>query len=199
MLWRRPHSQSPTLLPSCSNRAQVNQLSRFSMRLRHHIHHCQHLSPVIASPRDWLTEWTRRRGVSVIYDCVSLQPATCGSCAPWTWSRWQASRRCRKPPAWLWAPTLHPPLPSSTSKCPPRESPSLTTRGSEYREYHIHTHTRAHTRRASLPHNNGCLSAPRLFFRRHYNVNTVIFCALDPKDRKWVYCVRCFCTNSGFC
>ncbi|XP_008332536.1 tensin-3 isoform X2 [Cynoglossus semilaevis] len=25
----------------------------------------------------------------------------------------------------------------------------------------------------------------KLFFRRHYNVNTVIFCALDPKDRKW--------------
>lgn len=27
-----------------------------------------------------------------------------------------------------------------------------------------------------------CLS--RLFFRRHYSVNTVIFCALDPQDRK---------------
>ncbi|KAJ7986348.1 hypothetical protein DPEC_G00338990 [Dallia pectoralis] len=25
----------------------------------------------------------------------------------------------------------------------------------------------------------------KLFFRRHYNVNTVIFCALDPRDRKW--------------
>ncbi|KAK5919602.1 hypothetical protein CgunFtcFv8_023478 [Champsocephalus gunnari] len=25
----------------------------------------------------------------------------------------------------------------------------------------------------------------KLFFRRHYNVNTVIFCALDPQDRKW--------------
>lgn len=24
----------------------------------------------------------------------------------------------------------------------------------------------------------------RLFFRRHYNINTVIFCALDPQDRK---------------
>uniref|UniRef100_A0A3B3XP47 PTB domain-containing protein n=2 Tax=Poecilia mexicana TaxID=48701 RepID=A0A3B3XP47_9TELE len=24
----------------------------------------------------------------------------------------------------------------------------------------------------------------KLFFRRHYNVNTVIFCALDPQDRK---------------
>ncbi|XP_068252100.1 tensin-3 isoform X5 [Nyctibius grandis] len=26
----------------------------------------------------------------------------------------------------------------------------------------------------------------KLFFRRHYPVNTVIFCALDPQDRKWV-------------
>lgn len=26
----------------------------------------------------------------------------------------------------------------------------------------------------------------RLFFRRHYNVNTVIYCALDSQDRKWV-------------
>ncbi|XP_064277658.1 tensin-3 isoform X7 [Passer domesticus] len=26
----------------------------------------------------------------------------------------------------------------------------------------------------------------KLFFRRHYSVNTVIFCALDPQDRKWV-------------
>ncbi|XP_013885947.1 tensin-3 [Austrofundulus limnaeus] len=25
----------------------------------------------------------------------------------------------------------------------------------------------------------------KLFFRRHYNANTVIFCALDPQDRKW--------------
>ncbi|XP_035027454.1 tensin-3 isoform X3 [Hippoglossus stenolepis] len=25
----------------------------------------------------------------------------------------------------------------------------------------------------------------KLFFRRHYNVSTVIFCALDPQDRKW--------------
>lgn len=25
----------------------------------------------------------------------------------------------------------------------------------------------------------------KLFFRRHYSVNTVIFCALDPQDRKW--------------
>ncbi|XP_067330489.1 tensin-3-like isoform X3 [Channa argus] len=25
----------------------------------------------------------------------------------------------------------------------------------------------------------------KLFFRRHYNVNTVIFCALDPQDRRW--------------
>ncbi|KAM9720239.1 tensin-3-like isoform 1-T1 [Menidia menidia] len=25
----------------------------------------------------------------------------------------------------------------------------------------------------------------KLFFRRHYNVNTVIYCALDPQDRKW--------------
>ncbi|KAM4689774.1 LOW QUALITY PROTEIN: tensin-3 [Discoglossus pictus] len=25
----------------------------------------------------------------------------------------------------------------------------------------------------------------KLFFRRHYPVNTVIFCALDPQDRKW--------------
>ncbi|XP_060138007.1 tensin-3 isoform X4 [Zootoca vivipara] len=26
----------------------------------------------------------------------------------------------------------------------------------------------------------------KLFFRRHYPVNTVIFCALDPQDRKWM-------------
>lgn len=26
----------------------------------------------------------------------------------------------------------------------------------------------------------------RLFFRRHYAVNTVIFCSLDPQGRKWV-------------
>ncbi|XP_068056290.1 tensin-3 isoform X3 [Anomalospiza imberbis] len=26
----------------------------------------------------------------------------------------------------------------------------------------------------------------KLFFRRHYSVNTVIFCALDPLDRKWM-------------
>ncbi|KAJ8279886.1 hypothetical protein COCON_G00069520 [Conger conger] len=26
----------------------------------------------------------------------------------------------------------------------------------------------------------------KLFFRRHYAVNTVIFCALDPQDRKWM-------------
>ncbi|KAL6104620.1 tns3 [Pungitius sinensis] len=25
----------------------------------------------------------------------------------------------------------------------------------------------------------------KLFFRRHYHVNTVIFCALDPQERKW--------------
>ncbi|XP_069548157.1 tensin-3-like isoform X1 [Brachyistius frenatus] len=25
----------------------------------------------------------------------------------------------------------------------------------------------------------------KLFFRRHYNLSTVIFCALDPQDRKW--------------
>ncbi|XP_063317906.1 tensin-3-like isoform X2 [Pelmatolapia mariae] len=25
----------------------------------------------------------------------------------------------------------------------------------------------------------------KLFFRRHYNANTVIYCALDPQDRKW--------------
>uniref|UniRef100_A0A8C5GP87 Tensin 3 n=1 Tax=Gouania willdenowi TaxID=441366 RepID=A0A8C5GP87_GOUWI len=25
----------------------------------------------------------------------------------------------------------------------------------------------------------------KLFFRRHYNVSTVIYCALDPQDRKW--------------
>uniref|UniRef100_H3BZQ3 Tensin 3 n=1 Tax=Tetraodon nigroviridis TaxID=99883 RepID=H3BZQ3_TETNG len=25
----------------------------------------------------------------------------------------------------------------------------------------------------------------KLFFRRHYHVNTVIYCALDPQDRKW--------------
>ncbi|XP_041848509.1 tensin-3-like isoform X3 [Melanotaenia boesemani] len=25
----------------------------------------------------------------------------------------------------------------------------------------------------------------KLFFRRHYNVNTVIYCALDPQDRRW--------------
>ncbi|KAL1279674.1 hypothetical protein QQF64_014274 [Cirrhinus molitorella] len=25
----------------------------------------------------------------------------------------------------------------------------------------------------------------KLFFRRHYAVSTVIFCALDPQDRKW--------------
>ncbi|XP_051954456.1 tensin-4-like [Xyrauchen texanus] len=26
----------------------------------------------------------------------------------------------------------------------------------------------------------------KLFFRRHYAINTVIFCALDPQDRKWM-------------
>uniref|UniRef100_A0A8C3TR53 Tensin 3 n=1 Tax=Catharus ustulatus TaxID=91951 RepID=A0A8C3TR53_CATUS len=26
----------------------------------------------------------------------------------------------------------------------------------------------------------------KLFFRRHYSVNTVLFCALDPQDRKWM-------------
>ncbi|NWR34615.1 TENS3 protein, partial [Tachuris rubrigastra] len=26
----------------------------------------------------------------------------------------------------------------------------------------------------------------KLFFRRHYSVHTVIFCALDPQDRKWM-------------
>ncbi|XP_028818365.1 tensin 3-2 isoform X2 [Denticeps clupeoides] len=26
----------------------------------------------------------------------------------------------------------------------------------------------------------------KLFFRRHYPVNTVIFCALDPEDRRWM-------------
>ncbi|XP_031521255.1 tensin-3 isoform X5 [Papio anubis] len=26
----------------------------------------------------------------------------------------------------------------------------------------------------------------KLFFRRHYPVNSVIFCALDPQDRKWI-------------
>ncbi|CAB1326341.1 unnamed protein product, partial [Coregonus sp. 'balchen'] len=31
----------------------------------------------------------------------------------------------------------------------------------------------------------GCAEGHQLFFRRHYAVNTVIFCALDPQDRKW--------------
>ncbi|KAK3516578.1 hypothetical protein QTP70_021967 [Hemibagrus guttatus] len=33
----------------------------------------------------------------------------------------------------------------------------------------------------------------KLFFRRHYPVNTVIFCALDPQDRKWT---RDGCSNA---
>nr|XP_055041808.1 tensin-3 isoform X1 [Misgurnus anguillicaudatus] len=33
----------------------------------------------------------------------------------------------------------------------------------------------------------------KLFFRRHYAVNTVIFCALDPQDRKWT---RDGCTSA---
>lgn len=62
---------------------------------------------------------------------VLPQPATCGTCARWKWSRSPACRLCRRPPPWLWAPTLRRPPPWSTSKSPRRESPSPTTRGSE--------------------------------------------------------------------
>ena len=67
---------------------------------------------------------------SVIWIYVFLQPVMCGTSAPWRWSHSQASRRCRKPPVCPWAPTLHQPPPLFTSRCLPRESPSLTTRGS---------------------------------------------------------------------
>uniref|UniRef100_A0A672TSD6 Tensin 3 n=1 Tax=Strigops habroptila TaxID=2489341 RepID=A0A672TSD6_STRHB len=38
----------------------------------------------------------------------------------------------------------------------------------------------------------------KLFFRRHYPVNTVIFCALDPQDRKRCLPVYCCCRVFGF-
>ncbi|NXE94184.1 TENS3 protein, partial [Menura novaehollandiae] len=39
----------------------------------------------------------------------------------------------------------------------------------------------------------------KLFFRRHYSVNTVIFCALDPQDRNSLtYCDCCPCRVFGF-
>lgn len=118
----------------------------------------------------------------VIRICVLLQPVTCGTWAQWKWSPWRASRQYRKPPVWLWAPTLHQPPPWSTSKFRPRESPSPTTRGSKY-QTHFYT---IHTCNDPLLTITMILSVFRLFFRRHYNVNTVIFCALDPQDRKWV-------------
>ncbi|NXD35448.1 TENS3 protein, partial [Copsychus sechellarum] len=39
----------------------------------------------------------------------------------------------------------------------------------------------------------------KLFFRRHYSVNTVLFCALDPQDRNSLtYCDCCPCRVFGF-
>lgn len=128
-----------------------------------------------------------------------LQPVTFGTWTPWTWSPWQASRRCRRPPPWLWVPTLHPCPPWSTSKYPLRESPSPTTRGSEYCMSSTVTNTHTYLKIILLSVGNEentvrsllslklCLSSFRLFFRRHYHVNTVIYCALDPQDRKWVW------------
>lgn len=72
---------------------------------------------------------------------VSLQPVMCGTWALRRWSPWRAARPYRKPPLWLCAPTLHQPPLWSTSKFPPRESPSLITRGSEYyRQYVAYSH-----------------------------------------------------------
>ena len=40
----------------------------------------------------------------------------------------------------------------------------------------------------SLPTVLFCL--PRLFFRRHYPINSVTFSSLDPKDQRWVVIIR---------
>lgn len=121
---------------------------------------------------------------TVICFYMFLQPVMCGIWALWRWSPWRGSRQCRKPQVWLWAPTPYQRLLWSTSRCPPRVSPSLTTRGSEC---NARTHTNIiHTCKDTILTITVTLSLFRLFFRRHYNVNTVIFCALDPQDRKWV-------------
>ncbi|CDQ99331.1 unnamed protein product, partial [Oncorhynchus mykiss] len=67
------------------------------------------------------------------------------------------------------------PLPTSTVvhfKVSSQGITSPTTRGSEL--WRIHRQKDRHKHTYNM-----------LFFRRHYAVNTVIFCALDPQDRKW--------------
>lgn len=50
-----------------------------------------------------------------------------------------------------------------------------------------HTHTGGNVIPwESICSHTRCLCHCRLFFRRHYAVNTVIFCSLDPQGRKWV-------------
>lgn len=50
---------------------------------------------------------------------------------------------------------------------------------------HTHTDRNVIPRESTCSHTH-CLYYCRLFFRRHYTVNTVIFCSLDPQGRKWV-------------
>lgn len=118
---------------------------------------------------------------SIICVTVFPQPVMCGTWALWRWSRWQAAKQCRKPPQWPWTSTRCLPPPWSTSKSLPRASPSLTTRGSEFCICSVFP-----PGMRPCSHHNCLPSSFRLFFRRHYNVNTVIYCALDPHDRKWV-------------
>lgn len=121
--------------------------------------------------------------------CATLQRVTCGTWALWRWSRWRDIRRFRRRPPWRspWTPRRLPP--SSTLKCRHRGSPSPTTRGSEC-SHTTDTDTDVMSQDATRWHR---LSSRRLFFRRHYAVNTVIFCSLDPQGRKWVM----NCTHAG--
>lgn len=49
------------------------------------------------------------------------------------------------------------------------------------------TQTQIQVRSHRNPHvHTDSVWSRRLFFRRHYAVNTVIFCSLDPQGRKWV-------------
>lgn len=136
---------------------------------------------------EWVRRWFLPQVVGLAWLCVCgpVQRATCGTWVPLRWSLWRVTRRFRRPPRRP-SPRFRPRRPPwSTSKCRRRASRSPTTRGSK-----------CSTAESSSPHwwdagaepdwLTACVSPCRLFFRRHYAVNTVIFCSLDPQGRKWV-------------
>lgn len=200
--WKRRHNQSPTLLLSCWNRAQVSSClcSRLlwndivTMPWRH----CAETLTVLCHSWKWelphlpthcssscyygLPDWVTERIWSYFYPCA---PAACNvwylcSVEMESLTGVQAVQKATSMTL-----SSNPP-PSSTVVHFKVSSQGITLTDNQ-RKWVPHRHIRTiNTCTDSFLTVRNPLSSSRLFFRRHYNVNTVIFCALDPQDRKWV-------------